>query len=111
MMNIQNVYQGNMYRSYFLKNGFYAKKGNEKSATSEKVFMKHDENVGGIYAIVENGARKGVRLVVNGRPQFFDNFDKIDEFLSRLSQQNQQNDFVRIMRRRDVSKQLRMLEI
>ena len=49
-----------MYRSYLLKNNFWAKKGNEQNSNLEKVFIKHDSEVGGIYAIILND-RKGVK--------------------------------------------------
>ena len=52
-----------MYRSYLLKNNFWAKKGNEKSPGAEKVFIKHDSGVGGIYAIIEND-KKGVKIML-----------------------------------------------
>ena len=99
-----------MYRSYLLKNDFWAKKGNEKgSASGDKVFIKHDESVGGIWAIIENNVdRKGVKIVVGGQEHFFNNFDKLDAFLNRLQQS--QDNFIKILRRKDLSKKLRMLE-
>ena len=36
-----------MYRSYLLKNNFWAKKGNEKFPAAEKVFIKHDSELEG----------------------------------------------------------------
>ena len=100
-----------MYRSYLLKNQFWAKKGNEavKSAVeSEKVFIKHDSEVGGIYAII-NTERKGVKIIVNGQEHWFNNFDKLDAFLGRLKQS--ENDFMKILRRKNLSKRLRTLDI
>ena len=49
-----------MYRSYLLKNAFWAKKGNERDGNlkGEKVFIKHDSEIGGIYAIVDNNDKK-----------------------------------------------------
>ncbi|MFX1276626.1 MAG: hypothetical protein ACFFBP_05390 [Promethearchaeota archaeon] len=100
-----------MFRSYLLKNNFWAKKGNEKDPNnSEKVYIKHNEVVGGIWAIIENKPdRKGVKIIVEGLEYFFNNFDKLDAFLNRLEQK--QNDFMRIVRRRDISHKLRTLEI
>ena len=98
-----------MYRSYFLKNGFYAKKGNEKDPNAEKVFMKHDELAGGIYAIIQNTERKGVKIIANGEDYFFNNFDKLDTFLNQLNRS--QDNFMKILRRKDLSQRLRMLEI
>ena len=89
-----------MYRSYFLKQGFYAKKGDDK------IFMKHDPFIGVIYAILQN---RRVIIIVNGERNYFDNFDEIDSFLFHLEQD--QNDFMKILRRRSMTKKLRMLEI
>ncbi len=99
-----------MYRSYLLKNQFWAKKGNEKSDSTEtdKIFIKHDSEIGGIYAVI-NAEHKGVKIVVNGEEHWFNNFDKLDSFLSRLKQS--ENDFIKILRRKDMSSQLRHLEI
>ena len=57
-----------MYRSYLLKNNFWAKKGNEKLSGTEKVFIKHDSEVGGIYAVIEND-KKG-RYRISTHPDF-----------------------------------------
>ena len=97
-----------MYRSYLLKNNFWAKKGNEKNPSLEKVFIKHDSEVGGIYAILQN-EKKGVKILVEGKEYFFNNFDKLDSFLNRLQQRK--DDFMKILRRKNISKKLRMLEI
>jgi hypothetical protein len=100
-----------MYRSYLLKNQFWAKKGNEKgnSAENEKVFIKHDSEIGGIYAIINNNERKGVKIIVNGEEHWFNNFDKLDSFLGRLKQR--EDDFMKILRRKNLSKRLRKLDI
>ena len=99
-----------MYRSYLLKNQFWAKKGNEKNGGEgeDKVFIKHDSTVGGIYAILSN-EKKGVKIIVNGIERWFNNFDKLDNFLNRLQQS--QDDFLRIIKRKNMSQRLRMLEI
>ena len=98
-----------MYRSYLLKNDFWAKKGNEKDPSTEKVFIKHDER-GGIYAtIINETEKKGVKIITNGKEHFFNNFDKLDAFLSGLRQQ--QDSFMKIIKRRNISQQLRMLDI
>jgi len=100
-----------MYRSYLLKNQFWAKKGNEKELNSngEKVFIKHDSEIGGIYAIININDRRGVKIVVNGEEHWFNNFDKLDTFLSRLKQR--EDDFIKILKRKNISKKLRTLEI
>lgn len=99
-----------MYRSYLLKNQFWAKKGNEKSDSNgnEKIFIKHNTEIGGIYAVI-NPDQKGVKIVVNGEEHWFNNFDKLDNFLSRLKQS--ENDFMKILRRKNMASQLRHLEI
>ncbi len=97
-----------MYRSYLLKNNFWAKKGNEKDPGVEKVFIKHDLEVGGIYAIILND-RKGIKMIVEGKEYYFNNFDKIDSFLTRLQQRK--DDFMKILRRKKISQKLRLLEI
>ena len=97
-----------MYRSFLLKHNFWAKKGNEKDFNSEKVFIKHDSEIGGIYAII-NTERKGVKIIVNGEEHWFNNFDKLDSFLGRLKQS--ENDFMKILRRKNLSKRLRTLDI
>ena len=97
-----------MYRSYLLKNNFWAKKGNEQNSNLEKVFIKHDSEVGGIYAIILND-RKGVKVMVEGKEFFFNNFDKLDSFLTRLQQRK--DNFMKILRRKNISQKLRMLEI
>ena len=100
-----------MYRSYLLKNQFWAKKGNEKDGKleGEKVFIKHDSEIGGIYAIINNSERKGVKIIVNGVEHWFNNFDKLDSFLGRLKQS--EIDFMKILRRKNLSKKLRTLDI
>ncbi len=97
-----------MYRSFLLKNNFWAKKGNEKNPNSDKVFIKHDE-LGGVYAIIQNGEKKGVKIIVDGTEHFFNNFDKLDAFLNSLKQK--QDNFVKILKRRSISQRLRMLDI
>lgn len=100
-----------MYRSYLLKQDFWAKKGNEKDGKSEgeKVFIKHDSEIGGIYAIINNNDKRGVKIITNGEERWFNNFDKLDMFLSRLKQN--EDDFMKILRRKNISRRLRTLEI
>ena len=97
-----------MYRSYLLKNNFWAKKGNEKNPGAEKVFIKHDSEVGGIYAIILND-KKGLKMMVEGKEYFFNNFDKLDSFLTRLQQRK--DNFMKILRRKNISQKLRLLDI
>ncbi|MFO7796836.1 MAG: hypothetical protein ACQERB_15300 [Promethearchaeati archaeon] len=96
-----------MFRGFLLKENFWAKKGNEKN-DEEKVFIKHDSNIGGIYAIIEKDNR-GVKIIANGEEHFFTNFDKLDLFLNQLNQRK--DDFMKILKRRNLSRKLRTLDI
>ncbi len=98
-----------MYRNYFLKQGFFAKKGNEQDPNVEKVFIKHEPKVGGIYATIKTGEKKGVNIVTDGQKEFFNNFNDIDLFLANLKLK--QENFVKILKRKDISQKLRLLEI
>ena len=74
-----------MYRSYLLKNEFWAKKGNEKNSNVDKVFIKHENGVGIYATILQDGDKRGVKIAVDGaEPHFFNNFDKLDQFLMSL---------------------------
>ena len=97
-----------MYRSYLLKNDFWAKKGNEKG-NLDKVFIKHENGVGIYATILENGDKRGLKITVDGESLFFDNFNKLDLFLNSIQQR--QNDFLKILRRKSISHKLRMLNI
>jgi hypothetical protein len=94
-----------MYRSYLLKNEFWAK----KNCTDDPVYIKHDNN-GGIYAtIIHNDQSKGVEIMVDGDKFFFNNFDKLDFFLNEIS--HRQDNFVKILKRKNISQKLRKLDI
>ena len=97
-----------MFRSYLLKNEFWAKKGNEKG-NSEKVFIKHENGVGIYATILQNGDKRGVKIAVDGMEHFFNNFDKLDQFLTSL--RHKQDDFMKILRRRTISRKLRQINI
>ncbi len=92
-----------MYRSYLLKNNFWAKKGCEKNT-----YIRHDINAGGIYATISDSP-KGVNIMLEGETYFFNNFDKLDEFFANLRFSH--TDFERILKRKFVSRKLRTLEI
>jgi len=98
-----------MYRSYLLKNEFWAKKGNEKYPGAEKIFIKHENGVGIYATILQDGDKKGVKVSVDGVETFFNNFDKLDAFL--MSLRHKQDDFMKILRRRTISHKLRTLNI
>jgi hypothetical protein len=98
-----------MYRSFLLKNDFWAKKGNEKSPNGEKVFIRHDLN-GSIYAIIPPiTERRGVKIIANGQEYFFNNFDSLDFFLTKFKQN--EDYFQKVLKRKTLSKQLRLLDI
>ena len=97
-----------MYRSYLLKNEFWAKKGNEKG-NSEKIFIKHENGVGIYATILQDGDKRGVKVAVDGVDHFFNNFDKLDQFLMGL--RHKQENFMKILRRRTISHKLRTLNI
>ena len=96
-----------MYRSYLLKNDFWAKKN---CSNEERVYMKHDQ-YGGIYATILQGEdkSKGVQIMVDGDKFFFNNFDKLDFFLNKIS--HRQDNFVKILKRKNISQKLRRLDI
>jgi sugar-specific transcriptional regulator TrmB len=100
-----------MYRSYLLGKNFWARKGNERNdgTNQKKVFIKHSQNAGGIYAIVEPKGQRGVKIIANGQEKFFNNFDKLDRYLNKL--ERRENDFMKILRRKNISKKLRTLDI
>ena len=94
-----------MYRSYLLKNGFWAKKN-----ADNRIYMRHDKNIGGIYAIIEKeGFEKRVRIIVSSKEYFFDNFDELDFFLAQLH--TSQTEFKKILKRKLISKRLRQLQL
>ncbi len=98
-----------MYRSYLLKNEFWAKKGNEKNSNVDKVFIKHENGVGIYATILQDGDKRGVKITVDGHENFFNNFDKLDQFLMGL--RHKQENFMKILRRRTISHKLRTLNI
>lgn len=94
-----------MYRSYLLKNGFWAKK-----KSNNQIYMQHDQNIGGIYAIIEKeGLKKRVKIIVSRKEYFFDNFDELDLFLAQLH--TSQTDFMKILKRKLISKRLRQIPL
>ena len=94
-----------IFKSYLLKQYCWAKKG-----SSQTVYIKHYYNWnGGMYAIIKSGAKRGVSLFVNRQEYFFDNFDRLDGFLSKIS--HKQDSFMKILKRRDTSRKLRLLDI
>ncbi|MCP6718694.1 MAG: hypothetical protein KJI71_00495 [Patescibacteria group bacterium] len=92
-----------MYRNYLLKKQFWAKK-----KADYLTFIRHDPHNGGIYAKIKFDP-KGVDITVNGETNFFNNFNKLDEFFAKL--EHSQNEFQRILNRKLMSRKLRQLEI
>ena len=93
-----------MYRNYLLKNGFWAEK-----LANKKVYLKHDNNIGGIYAIIQESPIKGVKIIISKKEYFFNNFNKLDEFLTNL--QTNQTEFMKILRRKLMSAKLRKITL
>ena len=96
-----------MYRNYLLKNGFWAKKGNNQSSNCEKVFIRHDIN-GVIYAKIQQ-SKKRVEIISNKGIHYFNDFNKLDKYLYRIAES--QNTFKNILRKKQISGKLRKLEI
>ncbi|MFX1569032.1 MAG: hypothetical protein ACFFCV_11775 [Promethearchaeota archaeon] len=69
-----------MYRNYLLEKGFWPKK-----KTNSQIFLKHDPNIGGIYAeIQKDGFNKGIKIIIREKEYFFTNFDNLDTFFDQL---------------------------
>lgn len=93
------------YRNYLVRKGFWARK-----KVHCEIYIKHDLNIGGIYAIIQkDGFIKGIKIIVRKEEYFFSNFNKLDKFLTRL--QHEQTDFMRILKRKLISQKLRKLEL
>lgn len=94
-----------MYRNYLLKKGFWPKK-----KTNSQIFLKHDLNIGGIYAVIQKeGFIKGIKIIIREREYFFDNFDNLDAFLDQL--QASQTEFMHILKRKLIGNKLRKIEL
>ncbi|MHA1726731.1 MAG: hypothetical protein ACTSXH_18150 [Promethearchaeota archaeon] len=99
-----------MYRNYLLKKEFWGKKGNNNDTTTQKIYLKHSSKVGGIYAIIQDFPyKKGVVVIANGERRFFNNFDDLDAYLHKL--EHVEEDFLKILKRKDISRRLRTLKI
>ncbi len=98
-------YRGGMFRGYLLKRGFWSIKGNQK------ILLKHDIKIGAIYAKICNiQEKKGVELTVNNKIRvFFNNFDDLETFFHQLD--NHESLFSKILRRKEMSQQLRKLKL
>ncbi len=71
-----------MFGKYLRKeHGFWRLKSDE----SQICYCKHSAKYGGIYAYIESGT-PGVKIVTNGIVQFFNDFNKLSDFLARLEE-------------------------
>ena len=99
--------QMTMYRKYLLKKNFWAvprKDGHEPNC-----YVKHDINVGGIYAFIQ---QRGVKIVAENKEKLFNNFNDLDLYLDRLSIfKGENSDFLAILNRRTTTKILRKIPI
>ncbi len=98
-----------MFRRYLLKNKFWP----VKNTNGETVFMTHSASQGGIYAhLVRENDRRGVKIVTGDDENFFDNFEKLDEYLDNLRRSaRSQSKFVSILERRSRQAYFRQLAL
>ena len=61
-----------------------------QSGGNQTCLCKHSSKYGGIYAYIEPGMG-GVRIVTNGFSHFFNDFNKLGEFLARLEETAERN--------------------
>jgi len=61
-----------------------------KSDSNQVCYCKHSAKYGGIYAYIEPGMQ-GVKIVTNGMIQYFNDFNKLSEFLTRLEETAERN--------------------
>ena len=65
-----------MYRNYLLNNGFWTKK-----RSNSEIFLKHDLNIGGLYAVIQKeGFNRGIKIIIRRKKYFFENIHKGDFF-------------------------------
>lgn len=95
-----------MFKKYLIKNEFWRTGGR-----NETWFVKHTPEYGGIYAKL---MQKGVEIQYNNEKKVFTNFIELDNYLDRISVNNQSNgsrDFISILNRKVTSKILRSLPL
>lgn len=97
-----------MYRKYLLKRDFWAVP--KKNGEEPNCYVKHDVNVGGIYAYLKH---RGVKITVQGESRYFNNFSELDQFLDqlRMSTRSENSEFMAILNRRTTSKLLRQIPL
>ncbi len=73
--------------------------------------MTHSASHGGVYAhLVRENDRRGVKIVTGDEENFFDNFEKLDEYLDGLRRtERSQSSFVSILERRSRQAYFRQL--
>jgi len=101
-----------MYKNFLLQHDFWPSTGQTDDG-QPKTYMKHDEMIGGIYAYLQH---RGVKIVANNESRFFNNFDKLEDYLDKLylkarSSTNKTSSFMQILNRRDRSKVLRKIPL
>ena len=98
-----------MFRRYLLKNRFWP----VKNRNGETVFVTHNASQGGVYAFLERqNERRGVRIVAGDEETFFDNFEKLDEYLDQIKRSTRsQSNFVSILERRSRQAYFRQLAL
>ncbi len=73
--------------------------------------MTHTASNGGVYAhLVRDNDRRGVTIINGDEEYFFDNFEKLDEYLDSLRRTSRsQSSFVSILERRSRQAYFRQL--
>ncbi|MCF2140296.1 MAG: hypothetical protein K9W44_09610 [Candidatus Lokiarchaeota archaeon] len=97
-----------MYRKYLLKRDFWAVP--KKNGEEPNCYVKHDVNIGGIYAYLKH---RGVKITVQGETRYFNNFTDLDQFLDqlKLSTRAENSEFMAIINRRTTTKYLRQIPL
>jgi hypothetical protein len=69
-----------MYRRYLLKHRFWAitKKGSDETHSEPRVYMYHDDHIGGIYAYIQ---QRGILIRTTTEERLFENFGDLDHYL------------------------------
>ncbi|MHA1680675.1 MAG: hypothetical protein ACTSUE_06690 [Promethearchaeota archaeon] len=77
-----------MFGKYLRKEaGFWRIKSN---AAGMICYCKHSAKYGGIYAYIEPG-KNGVKIITGGKSHYFDNFNSLSAFLSKLEEDSGNN--------------------
>jgi len=83
-----------------------------KAENNQVCYCKHSPQYGGIYAYIEPGVN-GVQIVTNGFTEFFNDFAKLGDFLSRIEaiSEKNYNGLVRSLHLATASRSLRVMSL